>query len=95
MYKTAFLFALIVTSPALAADAMRCGTDAFGNAVCLDKDGVLIPAPKSLTVDKPDGEASGKSAPANAGSESGSTAGDDTGKRMRCAIDQFGNTVCR
>ncbi len=93
MYKTAFLFALIVTPPSFAADAMRCGTDAFGNAVCLDKDGVLIPAPKSSR--KQDGEASGKSAPANAGSESGSTVGDDTGKRMRCAIDQFGNTVCR
>lgn len=95
MHKTAFLFALIVTLPALAADVMRCGTDDFGNAVCLDKDGVLIPAPKNSAVGKL-GEASGKSAPANAGGESGSTAGrDDIGKRMRCAIDQFGNTVCR
>jgi hypothetical protein len=84
-----FLFAM----QASAADVSRCGTDAFGNDVCLDKGGVLTTAPV-----KSPGDSSGVNAN---GEKAGST--EDSGKagreipndRVRCGIDPFGNKVCR
>ena len=90
MQKTVTLFFVLVY-PAIAAGAevTRCGTDAFGNAVCLDKDGVVIAVPGKAGAD-----AGGNAASDRAGEESGSKAGDQE-QRPRCGVDPFGNRVCR
>lgn len=88
MHQLTFLFALVFATSAAAAE--RCGTDDFGNAVCMDKDGVVT----TVRPDQVRGDASG-SATAEAG-ESGNKVGrDDKNSRPRCGIDPFGNKVCR
>lgn len=86
MQKTILLFALTFPSIATAADIARCGTDPFGNVVCLDKDGVLTTLPREGT-----GE-SGASGVSAAEPKSGNK---DTSDWVRCGTDPFGNKVCR
>lgn len=81
MRKLFFMLVLLFAVQAWAGDAVRCGTDDFGNTVCMDKNGVSTITPKKA-VEKPESE---KAAPA---------AKDESGMRTRCGVDQFGNTVC-
>ncbi len=81
------LFALLLATSAAAAE--RCGTDDFGNIVCMDKDGVVA----TVRPDRVRGDAS---ASVTTAGESGSKAGRDAKNgRPRCGIDPFGNKVCR
>lgn len=70
---------------AQAATEPRCGVDAFGNQVCIDKDGVLREAPRAAADDR-----QGKKVEQEAAGEKG---GEQQG-RPRCGVDPFGNTVC-
>lgn len=74
-----FLVALFLPQAVLAAEAIRCGTDDFGNTVCMDKVGVVTSAPPQT----------GSGVPAVG------TADRSGSKPARCGIDSFGNTVCR
>lgn len=90
MQTLAFLFALVFATSAIAAE--RCGTDDFGNTVCMDKDGVVTTVP----ADRVRNDASGNVTTAGSAGESGGKAGrDDKSGRPRCGIDPFGNKVCR
>lgn len=91
MRTVIFISVFLFTAQASAAEPVRCGTDAFGNTVCMDKDGVLTNSPNKAAVDRLTNKADGGSAPAGAGNNAGR---DDAGKRVRCGTDQFGNTVC-
>ena len=90
------LFLLLISHAQLAfAVQPRCGHDAFGNIVCMDRDGVLsskpykpssqekMPAPKSGVSETAEEKGSRKS-----GNEADTPA-------ERCGTDPFGNTVCR
>jgi hypothetical protein len=96
MQKLFYLFALLITMQASAEDAVRCGTDAFGNAVCMDKNGVVSPAPVKRAGNQ-SGNAAGEKANAAASSgESGVKPGnEDQTNKPRCGIDPFGNKVCQ
>jgi len=87
MHYIAFMIALLF-APQLQAAAMRCGTDAFGNAVCMDADGVVTAAPAR----RPSVGATAASAVSAA--KSAKTGRDDQERAVRCGVDQFGNTVC-
>lgn len=90
MQKTAFVFALVISTIASAADFSRCGKDQFGNIVCLDKDGVLSTTSRSPVAEEQNGAAaSGVSA---AGSKARR---DEINEKLRCGTDPFGNRVCR
>jgi hypothetical protein len=90
MHRIILLFALAFTMPASATDEPRCGTDAFGNAVCMDKNGVVTTAPAKS------GDAKGNDKSAGSTGESVTKAGrEDTNGQTRCGIDPFGNRVCR
>jgi len=91
MRTVIFISVFLFSVQALAAEPVRCGTDAFGNTVCMDKDGVVTNSPNKAAVDRLTNKADGKSAPEGASRNAGR---DDAGKRMRCGTDQFGNTVC-
>jgi hypothetical protein len=96
MQKIAFFLALALATQASANDVARCGTDAFGNDVCMDKDGVITTAPKRAAADKTGRTTGGKHAPDGAKTDSASkTDSDDKATRTRCGVDPFGNTVCR
>ncbi|MDD5058684.1 MAG: hypothetical protein PHQ60_12510 [Sideroxydans sp.] len=84
MKKYFFLLAFVFSSTVSAEFVPRCGTDAFGNEVCLDKDGRLTGVPKAAA-------GSGASGVSAAGPEPGR---DDAKKKERCGIDPFGNMVC-
>jgi len=84
-----FSIALLFSTIATAADVMRCGTDQFGNVVCLDTDGVLTTPSKEAAGDDKGRQASGVSA---AEPHPGRT---DTNEQERCGFDPFGNKVCR
>jgi len=83
----------ILSSQAFAVQP-RCGHDAFGNVVCVDRDGVFstqpakpsqreqVPAPKSGVIETEERKIR----------ESGNAV--DT-PAVRCGTDPFGNTVCR
>ncbi|MDO8988863.1 MAG: hypothetical protein Q7U91_04450 [Sideroxyarcus sp.] len=87
MQKTAMTIALVISAAASAADLSRCGSDQFGNTVCLDKDGVLSTR---------SGSDEGKGAAASGVPEADSNAKrDETKGKLRCGIDSFGNTVCQ
>jgi hypothetical protein len=89
----AFLLAWVFTTEVWAA-APRCGTDDFGNAVCIDRDGVVTAVSQSgQTADGVDGKAGGVDG--KAGGESGSQGARDAVSRPRCKLDPFGNKVCR
>lgn len=66
---------------AIAAEAIRCGTDDFGNTVCMDKEGVVTAVPPQTVSGVP-----------SAGSASDSR---QDRRGARCGIDPFGNKVCR
>jgi hypothetical protein len=73
----------------------RCGHDAFGNVVCMDRDGVLSTKPaKSKQQGKTPEPKSGvnETAEEKRSREPGNAA--DT-PAERCGTDPFGNTVCR
>jgi hypothetical protein len=92
MRKLFYLFALLITMQASAEDAVRCGTDAFGNAVCMDKNGVVSPAPGNQSSNA----ASEKSNATGLSGESGVKPGsEDQTSKVRCGTDPFGNKVCR
>ncbi len=93
MHKSAFLLALLFATQAQAASLSRCGTDALGNAVCIDKDGVLMSAPSKQATEWQSGEYTGTAVPTDPKGESAER--DDRKNRPRCGIDPFGNTVCR
>ncbi|HLP97830.1 MAG TPA: hypothetical protein VK149_05245 [Sideroxyarcus sp.] len=46
MQRILFILLLTCSALATAAEIVRCGTDPFGNLVCLDKDGVITSPPK-------------------------------------------------
>ncbi|MFZ2161642.1 MAG: hypothetical protein WAW02_05440 [Sideroxyarcus sp.] len=96
MQKMFFLFALLITLQVSAEDAVRCGTDAFGNEVCMDKDGVVSPAPVKRAGNQ-SGAAAGENNKASRSSdESAVKPGDEEQtRRKRCGIDPFGNKVCQ
>jgi hypothetical protein len=81
--------ALVFSTVATAADVMRCGTDQFGNVVCLDTDGVLTTLSREAAGDDKGRQASGVPA---AEPDQGRT---DTNEPQRCGFDPFGNKVCR
>jgi type IV secretory pathway TrbL component len=89
MHKFVFLFALLLAPQAQSATA-RCGTDAFGNAVCMDKDGVVTAAPAK----RAGAEAKSSAASAVSAGEAGKTRHDEQAQGVRCGVDPFGNTVC-
>lgn len=86
VYPAAFLLMLMPAAVG-AASGVRCGTDDFGNAVCIDRDGVMTTAPQSGQTAGGDGKAA---------DQSGSQRERDAANgRPRCGIDPFGNKVCR
>lgn len=90
MNRSFILCAVLLAASAQAETEPRCGWDAFGNAVCMDKDGVLSIAPRTVAKDGNKGDAA--SAVAADGSD-GKDVEQET--RPRCVVDPFGNTVCR
>lgn len=90
-----FLMAVGLWSASVWAVQPRCGHDAFGNVVCMDRDGVLSTRPAKT---KPQEKATTPKSGANEAAEekgireSGNEA--DT-PAVRCGTDPFGNTVCR
>lgn len=86
------IFALLFAISSPAAAGARCGTDDFGNSVCMDKDGVVDTVPTGRT----DNDGQRKATAAGSVAEPGNKGG-DAGKsaRPRCGIDPFGNKVCR
>jgi hypothetical protein len=96
MQKLFYLFALLTTMQASAEDAVRCGTDAFGNEVCMDKNGVVSPAPAKRAGNQSGNAAGEKGKTAASSAESGVKPGsEDQTSRKRCGIDPFGNKVCQ
>ncbi|OGS92339.1 MAG: hypothetical protein A2Z95_10040 [Gallionellales bacterium GWA2_60_18] len=92
MRRIICLFALAFSAQVFAIADPRCGVDAFGNAVCIDKDGVVTPAPKESGSERTGSSARGDSTSTESGDRSGR---DDKNYRIRCGIDPFGNKVCR
>lgn len=95
MQRIAFLFALVFTTQAYAADAARCGIDAFGNTICMDQDGVLTNSPKEASIGRSDGEAKGKGAPGSGADHRVISDVEEKNGSVRCGMDPFGNKVCR
>jgi hypothetical protein len=83
-----FLLTLLSTSAASAGDATRCGTDSFGNTVCMDKDGVLTNLSRDAASDYKVQSASGVAAADKKRRE-------EISEKLRCGTDPFGNKVCR
>jgi hypothetical protein len=98
MMKLAILFTMVMMnllSSSAYAVQPRCGHDAFGNIVCMDREGVLSTQPaKSKLQGKTTDPKSGarETAEEKRIRESGNEA--DT-PAERCGTDPFGNTVCR
>lgn len=90
MQKTAFIFALVISTIASAADFSRCGKDQFGNIVCLDKDGVLSTTSRSPAAENQNGVAASGGSAAEA-----KVRRDEINEKLRCGTDSFGNKVCR
>lgn len=88
MERMVLLLMLVITASAYAADRSRCGTDPFGNIVCMDKDGVLSHVPRSYADETSVQSASGVSAAELKRRE-------ELREQLRCGIDPFGNKVCR
>ena len=90
MRSLVLVFALAFTLSASAEYAARCGKDAFGNDVCIDKDGVLTNSPKP-SADK----SSGNARKEGVSTEPRDGADDKASKKpVRCDVDPFGNKVC-
>jgi hypothetical protein len=96
MHKLFYLFALLITMQASAEDAVRCGADAFGNAICMDKNGVVSSAPAKRVGNQSGAAAGDKDKAAASSGESGVKSGsEDKANKPRCGIDPFGNKVCQ
>lgn len=96
MQKLLYLFALLITMQASAEEAVRCGTDAFGNAVCMDKNGVVSPAPARRAGNQSGNAAGEKGKTAASSGKSGvKSEAEDQANKPRCGIDPFGNKVCQ
>lgn len=90
-----FLIGIGLWSVSVWAVQPRCGHDAFGNVVCMDRDGVLS---TQLAKAKPQEKATtSKSGTRETAEEKGSReSGNEAGTpAVRCGTDPFGNTVCR
>lgn len=85
MVRLLVLGSFLLALPVQAATEPRCGIDAFGNRVCIDKDGVTAPAPRAAK-----GNQQGKTTEPETADEEGAA----QQNRPRCAVDSFGNTVC-
>lgn len=93
MQKIALLSVLLFAIPASAKDLSRCGTDAFGNNICLDKDGVLSNSPSKPALKGAGKETGAMPAELKSGAED--KPGDEKkSSKPRCGTDPFGNTVC-
>jgi len=88
MNKYLLLFALVISVDADAVDRSRCGTDPFGNIVCMDKDGVLSHVPRDYASEESAQSASGVS-------DAEKKRREEIREKIRCGIDPFGNKVCR
>ena len=88
MQVSMLLFGLVLSVEALAVDRSRCGTDPFGNVVCMDKDGVLFNVSPHVLNGEEAGSASGVS-------DAEKKRIEEIREKMRCGIDPFGNKVCR
>lgn len=88
MNKYLLLFALVISSPASAVDRSRCGTDQFGNIVCMDKDGALSHVPRNFANEDSAHGASGVS-------DAEKKRRAEIREKLRCGTDPFGNKVCR
>ncbi len=93
MRLSVLLFALLFAAQAQAATP-RCGTDDFGNAVCMDKDGEVSAAPKEVADELAD-KARANCASGGAVTASSGDANREGKNKPRCGTDPFGNTVCR
>lgn len=80
MPRTALLLIFLLAPFCHAETGPRCATDAFGNTVCMDKDGVISVRPQTV----PDVDAKAKSGVVES----------DSAQLRRCAVDDFGNKVC-
>jgi len=96
MKLSAALF-LVLSSVSQLASAVqpRCGHDAFGNVVCMDRDGVLStqPAKPSQQGKMPEPKSGVKETAEEKRIRESGNAADTTTER--CGTDPFGNTVCR
>lgn len=92
MPRLLFLTALLFV-PAAQAAVARCGTDAFGNDVCMDERGVVSSAPRGQAKGRA-GERGGSAPAATAGAAGRQSGRDEAGRGVRCGTDPFGNTVC-
>ncbi len=88
MNKYTLLFAFVFSAHASAVDRSRCGTDQFGNIVCMDKDGVLSHVPRVYASEASVQSASGVS-------DAEKKRREEIREKIRCGTDPFGNKVCR
>ena len=96
MRKIFFMFVFLFAMQAVAAGPSRCGTDAFGNTVCMDKDGVLTNAPKKAAPQQTGSDANAQEAQAGGRDQQrNKSEREETSGHVRCGTDPFGNTVCR
>jgi len=86
--KSMLLFALTLSVDAVAVDRSRCGTDPFGNIVCMDQDGVLFNVSRDHLNEEDVKSASGVS-------DAEMKRREEIREKIRCGIDPFGNKVCR
>jgi len=68
-----------------AAQLTRCGIDAFGNPICMDKDGIITPH-SAVSSSLPNHE--------NISNSTNNIPLKNERVPMRCGIDPFGNRVC-
>ena len=90
MNRYFILCAVLLAASVQAETEPRCGRDAFGNTVCMDKDGVLSIAPQSAAKDK-----NKKNAASAVAADRSDSDDEEQETRPRCSVDPFGNTVCR
>lgn len=72
---------------ALAELQERCATDAFGNTVCMDRDGVTSIRSRSENAKEEKSETSSAVGDGKVGTATAP-------RQRRCAVDDFGNKVC-
>lgn len=87
MSRFVILCAILSVAAAQAETLPRCGTDAFGNSVCMDGNGVLSIVPSPAADSKVGTGAASAVAPDDASH-------DERVGRRRCSTDPFGNIVC-
>jgi hypothetical protein len=82
------LLVLTISVDAVAVDRSRCGTDPFGNIVCMDKDGVMFNVSRGYLNEETASSASGVT-------DAEKKRRDELREKVRCGTDSFGNKVCR